>query len=108
MAANPVTTKTARRSASRSPDCAALPSARRTSAVAAGRPTVKMIGFAALKLSKPVNFTWHQTVPWGLWHGFGLNLRVGDGETRAEGERGELIDGIAAGAPIRKLFLVEA
>jgi|ERR1700722_567041 len=32
---------------------------------------------------------------------------VGDGEARADGQGGELIDGIAAGAPVRQLLVVE-
>jgi hypothetical protein len=34
-------------------------------------------------------------------------LSVGDREARADGKGGELIDRIAAGAPVRKLFFVE-
>ena len=34
-------------------------------------------------------------------------LRVGDRETRADGQRGKLIDRITASAPVRKLLLVE-
>ena len=36
-----------------------------------------------------------------------LGLGVGDHEARADRQCGELIDGIAAGAPVRKLLLVE-
>ena len=35
-------------------------------------------------------------------------LRVGDREARADRQRGKQIDGIAPGAPIRELLLVEA
>ena len=34
-------------------------------------------------------------------------LCVGDREARADGQRGELIDRVAAGAPVRKLLFVE-
>src|SRR6266404_2654750 len=34
-------------------------------------------------------------------------LCIGDREPRADGQRGELIDRIAAGAPVRKLLFVE-
>jgi hypothetical protein len=37
-----------------------------------------------------------------------LSLCVGDREARADGQRGELIDRIAAGAPVRKLLVIEA
>jgi hypothetical protein len=37
-----------------------------------------------------------------------LGLCVGDREARADGQCGELIDRIAATAPVRKLFFVEA
>jgi hypothetical protein len=37
-----------------------------------------------------------------------LGLCVGDREARADCQCGELIDRIAAGAPVRKLLLVEA
>src|ERR1700736_5874817 len=36
-----------------------------------------------------------------------LGLGVGDHEARADRQCGELIDGIAAGAPVRKLLFVE-
>ena len=34
-------------------------------------------------------------------------LAVGDGEARADGQGGELIDGIAAGTPVSKLLSIE-
>ena len=34
-----------------------------------------------------------------------LGLSVGDREARADGEGGELIDRVAAGAPVRKLLV---
>ncbi len=37
-----------------------------------------------------------------------LGLCVGDREARADGQRGELIDSVAAGTPVRKLLLIEA
>src|SRR4029077_2274313 len=37
-----------------------------------------------------------------------IDLSVGDRETRADGQGGELIDRITAGAPIRELLFVEA
>src|SRR5205823_360739 len=37
-----------------------------------------------------------------------VRLMVGDPEARPDGQRGELIDRVAAGAPVRKLLFVEA
>ena len=37
-----------------------------------------------------------------------LGSCVGDRETRADGQRRELIDSVAARAPVRKLLFVEA
>jgi hypothetical protein len=36
-----------------------------------------------------------------------LGLSVGDREARADCQCGELIDGVAAGAPVRKLLVIE-
>jgi hypothetical protein len=45
--------------------------------------------------------------PPSSWRLYELGLSVGDREPRADGQRGELIDRIAASAPIRKLLFVE-
>ena len=40
--------------------------------------------------------------------GFVLDLSIGDREARADCECGELIDRVAAGAPVRELLVIEA